>query len=230
MALLRLPVARALLLVLPATLLGGCTDKAALARADSLAAQLAATSAARDSLQALMSGASADRDRALAEVVDASKFADAVDAELRQVRGLSSKVAVTPGDESGKAGAAAARDFVQQPCGGESGDGRPFRGEVGQVGEVAEHLVELAPHQVVYEAVEFFATTVSVLPIVSVPIEVPGAKWPAAPPPAAAMTTGRLIVPVPPNVPVPLTVTALVCASSVPLTSNVPALTVVEPA
>jgi hypothetical protein len=109
MALIRLPVARALLLVLPATLLGGCTDKAAVARADSLAAQLAATAAVRDSLQALMSGASADRDRALAEVVEASKFADAVDAELRQVRGLSSKVAVTPGDESGKAGAAAAR-------------------------------------------------------------------------------------------------------------------------
>lgn len=98
------------LALLPLAVLGGCKDKAAIARADSLAAQLAATSAARDSLQQALTGASADRDRALAEVVDASKFADAVDAELRQVRGLSSKVAVTRSDESGKAEASAARN------------------------------------------------------------------------------------------------------------------------
>lgn len=95
--------------LLPLALAGGCKDKAAIARADSLAAALASTAAARDSLQQALSGAAADRDRALAEVVDASKFADAVDAELRQVRGLSSKVAVTASDESGKAGASAAR-------------------------------------------------------------------------------------------------------------------------
>ena len=103
----RLPLAA---LPLSLALLGACKDKAAIARADSLAAQLAATSASRDSLQQALTGASADRDRALTEVVEASKFADAVDAELRQVRGLSSKVAVTRSDESGKAEASAARN------------------------------------------------------------------------------------------------------------------------
>lgn len=89
-----------------------CTDKASRARADSLAAALATASAERDSLQGLTLGVSADKDRALAQVVEASKFADEVDRELRQVRGLSSKVGVNKSDESGKTEAAAAQKDI----------------------------------------------------------------------------------------------------------------------
>ncbi len=104
----------ALALVL-ALALSACTDAAARARADSLSAALASASAERDSLQGLMQGTSADKDRALAQVVEASKFADEVDAELRKVRGLSSKVGVTKSDESGKTEAAAAqRDILDR--------------------------------------------------------------------------------------------------------------------
>ncbi len=59
-----------------------------------------------------MQGTGADKDRALAQVVEASKFADEVDAELRKVRGLSSKVGVTKSDESGKTEAAAAQKDI----------------------------------------------------------------------------------------------------------------------
>ncbi len=89
-----------------------CSDTASRARADSLSVALASASAERDSLQGLMQGASADKDRALAQVVEASKFADEVDAELRKVRGLSSKVGVTKSDESGKTEAAAAQKDI----------------------------------------------------------------------------------------------------------------------
>lgn len=89
-----------------------CTDTASKAKADSLAAELATISASRDSLQGLVTGASADKDRALAQVVAASRFADEVDAELRKVRGLSSKVGVNKSDESGKTEAAAAQKDI----------------------------------------------------------------------------------------------------------------------
>lgn len=98
--------------LLGALALGACTDRASRERADSLAAALASTSAERDSLQGLMMGAAADKDRALAQVVEASKFADEVDRELRQVRGLSSKVRVNKSDESGKTEAAAAQKDI----------------------------------------------------------------------------------------------------------------------
>ena len=94
------------------SVLGACTDKAAQARADSLSAALAAATAERDSLQGAMQGASADRDRALEQVVEAARFADQVDAELRQVRGLSSKVSVDKSDESGRTAAAAAQKDI----------------------------------------------------------------------------------------------------------------------
>jgi len=102
-------VAVALLAAAAAT---ACTDTASRARADSLAAELAAISSSRDSLQGLVTGATADKDRALAQVVAASRFADEVDAELRKVRGLSSKVGVTKSDESGKTEAAAAQKDI----------------------------------------------------------------------------------------------------------------------
>ncbi len=95
-----------------AVLLTACTDTEARARADSLSVALASASAERDSLQGLMQGSTADKDRALAQVVEASKFADDVDAELRKVRGLSSKVGVTKSDESGKTEAAAAQKDI----------------------------------------------------------------------------------------------------------------------
>lgn len=91
---------------------GACTDTASRARADSLQAALATASAERDSLQGLVAGTSAEKDRALAQVVEASKFADEVDAELRQVRGLTSKVSVNKSDESGKTEAAAAQKDI----------------------------------------------------------------------------------------------------------------------
>ena len=100
------------LAVVIAFAVSACTDTAARARADSLSAALASTSAERDSLQGLMQGTSADKDRALAQVVEASKFADEVDAELRKVRGLSSQVGVTKSDESGKTEAAAAQKDI----------------------------------------------------------------------------------------------------------------------
>lgn len=100
------------LAVMLAFSLSACADTAARARADSLSAALASASAERDSLQGLMQGTTADKDRALAQVVEASKFADEVDAELRKVRGLSSKVGVTKSDESGKTEAAAAQKDI----------------------------------------------------------------------------------------------------------------------
>ncbi len=102
----------AAVLVVASALLVGCTDTAARARNDSLAAELASTSSQRDSLQGLVQSAAADKDRALAQVVDATKFADQVDAELRQVRSLSSKVSVNKSDESGRAEAADARKDI----------------------------------------------------------------------------------------------------------------------
>lgn len=98
--------------ILSALTTSACTDTAARARADSLAAALASASAERDSLQGLVQGTSSEKDRALAQVVEASKFADEVDAELRQVRGLSSKVGVNKSDESGKTEAAAAQKDI----------------------------------------------------------------------------------------------------------------------
>lgn len=95
-----------------ATLAAGCTDTAARARNDSLQSELTAASAQRDSLQSLVQNASADKDRALAQVVEATKFADQIDAELRQVRSLSSKVSVNKSDESGAAEAADARKDI----------------------------------------------------------------------------------------------------------------------
>src|SRR5690606_38389256 len=79
-----------------------CQDKSLQARADSLSVALASATAERDSLATAIQGASADKDRALQQVVEATKFADQVDAELRRVRGLTSRVGVTATDESGK--------------------------------------------------------------------------------------------------------------------------------
>ncbi|MGV3709292.1 MAG: hypothetical protein ACO1Q7_10660 [Gemmatimonas sp.] len=98
-------------LVFGATLTA-CKDKVAIARADSLQALLAETSKSRDSLATLVQGTTADKDRALEQVVEATKFADLVDAELRQVRDLKSKVAVGTTDESGKTQAASAQQDV----------------------------------------------------------------------------------------------------------------------
>ncbi len=89
--------------------LGACQDKEAVAEAERLAVELSAATAERDSLAQLVGSAIADKDRAIAEVVDASRFADQIDAELRQVRGLTSKVQPQSGDESGQAQASAAR-------------------------------------------------------------------------------------------------------------------------
>ncbi len=100
------------LAIVAVTALAACSDSASRTRADSLAAALATASAARDSLQGLIQGSAAESDRALAEVVEASKFADLVDAELRQVRGLTSKVQVNPSDESGRTEAAAAQKNI----------------------------------------------------------------------------------------------------------------------
>jgi len=102
----------AMTVLLGALAAAACTDSASRARADSLEAALALTSAERDSLQGLMQGATADKDRALAQVIEASKFADEVDRELRQVRSLSSNVGVNKSDESGKTGAAAAQKDI----------------------------------------------------------------------------------------------------------------------
>ena len=94
------------------TALAACTDTKANARADSLAAALASANSQRDSIEGLMKGAAADKDRALSQVVEATKFADQIDAELRTVRGLSSKVTVNKSDESGKVEAAGAQKDI----------------------------------------------------------------------------------------------------------------------
>jgi hypothetical protein len=91
---------------------GACTDAASKARADSLAAELASANAQRDSLQGAIQSNAAEKDRALNQVVEATKFADQVDAELRQVRGLTSKVTVNKSDESGKTEAADAKKDI----------------------------------------------------------------------------------------------------------------------
>jgi DNA repair exonuclease SbcCD ATPase subunit len=92
--------------------LTGCQDRKAVAEAERLAAELAAATATRDSLAAIVGSADADKDRALTELAEASKFADQIDAELRQVRGLTSQVKPQTGDESGRAQAAAAREDI----------------------------------------------------------------------------------------------------------------------
>lgn len=83
--------------------LSGCKDKVAIARADSLSLALAEANKSRDSLSSMLQGTSADKDRALEQVVEATKFANQIDAELRQVRNLTGKVTVGTTDESGKA-------------------------------------------------------------------------------------------------------------------------------
>ncbi|GEM_PF-342013 len=95
-------VRRVLLVALLGSALVGCKDEVAIARADSLALQLAEVNKSRDSLSTLLQGTSADKDRALAQVVEATKFADQIDAELRQVRNLQGRVSVGTSDESGK--------------------------------------------------------------------------------------------------------------------------------
>jgi hypothetical protein len=92
--------------------LSACQDRKAIAEAERLAVELAAATATRDSLAAIVGGADGEKDRALAELVEASKFADQIDAELRQVRGLTSQVKPSTGDESGRAQAAAAREDI----------------------------------------------------------------------------------------------------------------------
>ena len=92
--------------------LASCTDKKSIARADSLAAALSLATAQRDSIDALMKGNAAEKDRALSQVIAATKFADQIDAELRTVRGLSSKVGVNKSDESGKVEAAVAQKDI----------------------------------------------------------------------------------------------------------------------
>ena len=98
--------------LISATLLAGCQDKAMQARADSLAIALSSVNSERDSLASLVQNATADKDRALQQVIDATKFADQVDAELRQVRGLTSRVGVTSSDESGRTQAATAQKDI----------------------------------------------------------------------------------------------------------------------
>jgi len=98
--------------VLVGATLSACTDAASKARADSLAAELASVNAQRDSLQGVMSSSSAEKDRALSQVVEATKFAEEVDVELRKVRGLTSKVSVNKTDESGKTEAADAQKDI----------------------------------------------------------------------------------------------------------------------
>ena len=99
-------------MLLIGTSFAACKDKAAIARADTLSMQLASANKTRDSLATMLQGTSADKDRALAQVVEATKFADQVDAELRQVRSLTGKVTVSPTDESGKTQANAAQNDI----------------------------------------------------------------------------------------------------------------------
>jgi hypothetical protein len=92
--------------------LAGCQDKAMQARADSLSVILASVNAERDSLAGIVQSSTSEKDRALQQVIEATKFADQVDAELRQVRGLTSRVTVTSADESGRAQAANAQKDI----------------------------------------------------------------------------------------------------------------------
>lgn len=108
---LRAAARTTLLAALAVTALTGC-DRKARQEAERLAAELAAANASRDSLSTAMQTAGAERDRALAELVDASRFAASVDDELRQVRGLASKVKPQTADESGQAQDSAARADV----------------------------------------------------------------------------------------------------------------------
>ena len=89
-----------------------CKDKVALARVDSLSLELTDVSKSRDSLSTLLQGTTADKDRALAQVVEATRFADQVDAELRQVRNLTGRVSVGTTDESGKTQAEQAQQDI----------------------------------------------------------------------------------------------------------------------
>ncbi len=95
-----------------AVLLGACQDSKAVAEADRLATELALATAQRDSLAMLVTSADADKERAVAELSEASQFADQIDAELRQVRGLTSRVQPQSTDESGRARATAAREDI----------------------------------------------------------------------------------------------------------------------
>lgn len=95
-----------------AAVLGACQDSKAVAEADRLATELALATAQRDSLAALVTSADADKERAVTELSEASQFADQIDAELRQVRGLTSRVQPQGTDESGRARATAAREDI----------------------------------------------------------------------------------------------------------------------
>lgn len=105
-------VRQAMVVVLLGASLSACKDKVAIARADSLQALLNEVSKSRDSVSTLVQATTGDKDRALAQVVEATKFADAVDAELRQVRDLKGKVAVGTSDESGKSQAVSAQQDI----------------------------------------------------------------------------------------------------------------------
>ena len=111
-SLVRTRTRNAVAMLLVATMAAACTDAASKARADSLAAELANANALRDSIQTAMTNSAAEKDRALNQVVEATKFADQVDAELRQVRGLTSRVTVKKSDESGKTEAADAKKDI----------------------------------------------------------------------------------------------------------------------
>ncbi len=91
---------------------GACNDSKAVAEAQRLATELAAATAARDSLALIVSSTDAEENRAVTELTAASRFAEEIDAELRQVRGLTSRVKPQPGDESGRAAASAAREDI----------------------------------------------------------------------------------------------------------------------
>jgi hypothetical protein len=108
----RSPLRRAAGVLLAVFSLSACQDTKAIAEAERLAVELAAATATRDSLAAIVGGADGEKDRALVELVEASRFAEQIDAELRQVRGLTSQVQPQTGDESGRAQAAAAREDI----------------------------------------------------------------------------------------------------------------------
>lgn len=91
---------------------GACSDSNAVAEAERLATELAAATAERDSLALIVGSADAEESRAVSELAAASRFAEEIDAELRQVRGLSSRVQPQAGDESGRASASAARQDI----------------------------------------------------------------------------------------------------------------------
>ncbi len=92
--------------------LSACSNSNAAAEAERLATELAAATAQRDSLALIVSSADADESRAVSELSAASRFAEEIDAELRQVRGLTSRVQPQSGDESGRASASAARQDI----------------------------------------------------------------------------------------------------------------------